>query len=65
MQPKTVIINCPNCNSPVTLEVTQLILGTKFTCFQCNSLIGLSSDSKETVKQAVDQFETTKKNIKG
>ncbi|MBB1138096.1 hypothetical protein [Myroides sp. WP-1] len=64
MQAKTVLISCPNCNAPVTLEVTQLILGTKFSCGQCSALIGLSSDSTDTVSQAINDYESTKKSVK-
>ncbi|MGG5507096.1 MULTISPECIES: hypothetical protein [unclassified Myroides] len=64
MQTKTVLITCPNCMAPVTLEVTQLLLGTQFSCGQCAARIGLASDSKETVSQAVNAYKSNKNSIK-
>lgn len=53
MQTQTTSIACPNCKAPVTLELTQLLKGTKFSCTQCQSLIGLATDSRAAVKQAI------------
>lgn len=59
MQTQTTTISCPNCHTPVTLELTQLLMGTKFSCPQCQSLLGLSSDSQATVKQVISLYNTS------
>jgi len=64
MQPKTTTIACPNCNTPIALEIVQLIIGTKFSCMNCEATIGLANESKDMVKQAVNSLETTLKNTK-
>lgn len=61
MQRQTIVIACPNCSSAVALEVMQLIAGTKFRCFQCSALIGLSTDSTALVKEAVERYQSTQK----
>ncbi|MDM1407411.1 hypothetical protein HX062_07020 [Myroides sp. DF42-4-2] len=52
-------INCPNCHTPVELELVQLLMGTKFSCSNCQSLISLSSDSQAVVKQAIQLYHTS------
>lgn len=56
MQTKNVTIACPACNTPVYLEVSQLILGTKFTCSNCQAAIGLAKNSKSIVEDAVHSY---------
>lgn len=60
MQSKTTTIACPDCNTPILLEINQLLQGGKFTCSTCNASIGISLDSKNIVEKAVKSFEKTK-----
>jgi len=65
MQTKTVTIACPVCHTPVFIEVSQLVMGTRFTCSNCQAAIGLANNSKSIVKDAVQSYNalssTTKK----
>lgn len=56
MQTQTTSISCPNCNAPVQLELSQLLIGTKFCCPQCLSHIGLTADSRVAVKKVINQY---------
>ncbi|WHT39084.1 hypothetical protein QNH98_19415 [Myroides sp. mNGS23_01] len=65
MQTKTVTIACPVCHTPICIEVSQLVMGTRFTCSNCQAVIGLADNSKSIVKDAVQSYNalpsTTKK----
>lgn len=56
MQTKTVTIACPACSTPVFLEVSQLIIGTRFTCSNCQAVISLAKNSKRIVEDAVQSY---------
>ncbi|MCS4238567.1 transcription initiation factor IIE alpha subunit [Myroides gitamensis] len=56
MKTKTVTLACPACNTPVFIEVSQLILGTRFTCSNCQAAIGLAQNSKSIVEEAVQSY---------
>lgn len=63
MQPKTSTIACPNCSTPILLEIVQLLQGTKFTCPTCQATVGLSTDSKSILEQAVKSYEKAPFNL--
>lgn len=60
MQPKTTTIACPDCNTPILLEINQLLQGGKFTCTTCSASIGIALDSKNTLAKAVKSLNQTK-----
>lgn len=50
-------IPCPVCQTNIPADSHQLMLGTQFACPTCNSAIGLSSESKNQVQEAMQKFE--------
>lgn len=57
MKSRTSIINCPDCNAPITLEINQLLQGSKFSCINCHASISLATDSKKVLENAVHSYQ--------
>ena len=53
-------INCPNCNTPILFNVSELIKGKSFTCENCGSKIALSTESKDVAKESIEDFNKLK-----
>ena len=53
-------INCPECNEEIIINTKQLLLGVKFSCFNCNLIVGLANESKSLVNDALNQFSKIK-----
>lgn len=53
-------INCPECNEAIIINTQQLLLGVKFTCFNCKLIVGLANESKPLVTDAMKQFSKIK-----
>lgn len=54
-------IPCPVCQTRIPFSPLKLIQGTKFGCPTCSASIGLSTQSKELVKDTMDKFQELKK----
>jgi transcription initiation factor IIE alpha subunit len=54
---------CPVCNTKIPFDAQQLLMGTQFTCSNCNAIIGLANESKPIVENALQQFEQFKGQI--
>lgn len=57
-------IPCPVCKNPIPFEVTSLLQGLKFTCASCQSSVALASESIETTKKAMENYEKLKQQAK-
>ncbi len=53
-------IPCPVCNTGIPFDTKQLIMGVQFACPMCSSLIGLASESKGLVEEAMKKLEAVK-----
>jgi len=60
MVDKNTKINCPECNEQIVINTQQLLLGVKFSCFNCNLIVGLANESKQAVNDAMTQFSKIK-----
>ena len=56
-------IPCPTCGTKIPFDVHQLLVGVQFVCPGCSALIGLSNDSRETVKQTVEKFDEMREKV--
>jgi hypothetical protein len=58
------VIPCPVCNTKISFDTNQLLMGTSFICpnEQCKASIGLSQESKPIVEDVITKFENIKKN---
>lgn len=57
-------IPCPVCNTLITFDAKQLILGTNFRCPGCHTNIGLANDSRPIVEQALQKLDDSLKKRK-
>lgn len=64
MQTKTITLACPVCQTPVFIEMDQLLMGTRFTCSNCQAAIGLANNSKGIVKDALQSYNSLISNPK-
>ncbi len=46
-------INCPNCGTPIDLDLTGLVQGHRFSCPGCSARIGIHHGSQPRVREAV------------
>lgn len=53
-------IPCPTCNNKIPFDVYQLLVGRKFVCQNCQSAIGLSSESQPVVQETMQKLEAVK-----
>lgn len=53
-------INCPECNEQIIINTKQLLLGVKFSCFNCHLVVGLSNESRPIVSDAMNHFSKIK-----
>lgn len=56
-------LNCPDCNTPITYDTYGLLQGRKFSCPKCALAIGLAPQSKDKVKNAMEEYEALKANL--
>ncbi len=56
-------IPCPTCNTKIPFDTKQLLLGVQFTCSNCHAAIGLATESKTVVEDAMIKFEKEKGKI--
>jgi hypothetical protein len=58
MQVPSTTIKCPNpaCSTDIAMSLPLLLSGEKFTCHNCQTSVGLASDSRDVVKGAYDKF---------
>lgn len=54
------IIKCPDCNSEIHINTYQLLMGTSFTCGNCQLMVGLAGESKTAVSKALTELENVK-----
>lgn len=54
-------IPCPVCGVKIYFEIKALLSGVNFVCTNCNSSIGISSESKPLVEDTVRKLEEVKK----
>lgn len=54
-------IPCPICKTPIPFNIDSLIKGEKFICSHCGAAIGLSSNSREQVSDAMKKLEEMRK----
>ncbi len=57
---QTLTIPCPTCSTPISFDTKQLVMGVGFKCSNCESIIKLTSQSKEIVEDAMSKFEQLK-----
>jgi len=50
-------IPCPVCKAAIPFDTRQLIQGVQFSCPQCSVAVGLATESKGVVRQALDRFD--------
>lgn len=49
-------IPCPVCKTKIHFDANQLLLGAQFTCSNCFASIGLATESKEEVGEALNKL---------
>ncbi|RAJ26922.1 hypothetical protein LY11_03748 [Pedobacter cryoconitis] len=54
-------IPCPTCSTLIPFDSYQLLLGVYFECPNCQSSIGLATESKTIVEKAVQKLDDIKK----
>lgn len=54
-------IPCPVCKTQIPIDLHLLVQGMQFSCPNCQAAIGLSTESRPIVNEAVDNFEKLKK----
>lgn len=58
-------ISCPDCGSKIPFDPYALVRGERFACPKCPAVsIGIDQESRDTVKNTLDELETLKKNIR-
>lgn len=50
-------IQCPDCSGIIILNTQLLVAGQSFQCDGCKARVALSTESKSSVVQAVEEFE--------
>ena len=50
-------IPCPVCKTQIPIDLHLLVPGMLFSCANCQAAIGLSTESRPIVNEAVDNFE--------
>ena len=50
-------IPCPTCSTKIPFDTRQLLLGIQFVCHNCQSAIGLATESKAIVQETMEKFE--------
>ena len=50
-------IPCPVCKTQIPIDLHLLVQGMQFSCPNCQAAIGLSTESRPIVNEAVDNFE--------
>ena len=56
-------INCPDCGSPILINMNELIYGKKFICSVCGVTLSLASNSVQEVREALKKFRELKDGI--
>jgi|GEM_PF-565844 len=57
-------IRCPDCGSQIPFDPYALVRGERFSCPKCPAVsIGISSGSRDIVKDALEELEHLKKSI--
>jgi len=51
---------CPVCSTKIPFDTRQLIAGVQFVCPNCQSVIGLSMESKPVIEETMKKFEELK-----
>lgn len=52
---------CPVCSTQIPFDTKQLIAGVQFQCPNCQSVVGLSMESKPLVEDAMKKLEEIKR----
>lgn len=55
-------IPCPSCNTTIHFDVSELLKGKSFACEGCGAKIALSTESKDNVKESMEDFNKLKEN---
>jgi len=53
-------IPCPVCQAKILFDTRQLLLGVQFVCSNCQSAIGLATESKAIVEETMEKFDAMK-----
>ncbi|MBC8984346.1 hypothetical protein H9X96_01000 [Pedobacter sp. N36a] len=53
-------IPCPTCNGKIIFNVQELIAGGKFSCPNCYSVIAITTESRDLVKETMGKLEQEK-----
>lgn len=56
-------LNCPDCNTPIPYDTYGLLQGKKFSCPNCSLSLGLAPQSRDTVKDAMEEYENLKADL--
>lgn len=56
-------IPCPNCSSPITFNVVQLLSGASFECTTCGAVIRIAPSSINTVEKTYEKYMSRKNNL--
>jgi transcription initiation factor IIE alpha subunit len=56
-------IPCPVCKTKIPFDTKQLLLGVQFVCSNCQSAIGLATESKAIVQKTIEKFEVVKETV--
>ena len=56
-------IPCPVCKTKIPFDTKQLLLGVQFVCSNCQSAIGLATESKAIVQETIEKFEAVKEKV--
>lgn len=56
----TATLPCPGCKTgTIVLEVELLMMGLPLECPQCNSVLAMKAESKDTLAKGVKSFNST------
>ena len=55
---------CPDCQTKIPFKPEDLLRGVQLTCPNCGISMGLSQQSMDTTREAMDKFNELKQNIK-
>jgi len=55
---------CPNCGGKIMFEPQLLVQGQSFYCNTCTASIGISNKSREQAKEAMNEFNKLKNQVK-
>lgn len=61
----TMTLQCPNegCRGEINIDPKALLMGARFTCPVCGSVIGMSKDSNKVPQKALDKLRELKNNL--